>query len=298
MDIKKLTIKSQELLQKAQNKAIEATNQAIETQHIAAAILEDEENLVPQIVKKLGIQPSPILKKLEESILKIPKVSGTDYGQYLSRTAQTAMVKAESLIKEFGDSYVSPELIFLSLLMQSDDTTKLLKEYGLKESEVRKAMKELRGSQKVDSNTTEMTYDALGKYAINLNEQAEKGKLDPVIGRDEEIRRVLHILSRKTKNNPMLIGEPGVGKTAIAEGIAKRIVNGDVPENLLDLKVFALDMGLLIAGAKYKGEFEERLKAVIKEVVDSEGKIVLLLKRENLLCLYIQVFCRFIGYGL
>ena len=275
MDIKKLTIKSQELLQKAQNKAIEATNQAIETQHIAAAILEDEENLVPQIVKKLGIQPSPILKKLEESILKIPKVSGTDYGQYLSRTAQTAMVKAESLIKEFGDSYVSPELIFLSLLMQSDDTTKLLKEYGLKESEVRKAMKELRGSQKVDSNTTEMTYDALGKYAINLNEQAEKGKLDPVIGRDEEIRRVLHILSRKTKNNPMLIGEPGVGKTAIAEGIAKRIVNGDVPENLLDLKVFALDMGLLIAGAKYKGEFEERLKSVIKEVVDSEGKIVL-----------------------
>lgn len=275
MDIKKLTIKSQELIQSAQNKAIEASHQAIETQHIAFALLDDNENLVPQILKKLGLQPKSIGNKLEESLAKLPRVSGTDHGQYLSRTAQTAMVKAESLLKEFGDSYVSPELIFLSLLIQSDDTAKLLKEYGLKESDFRKALKELRGTQKVDSNTSEMTYDALGKYAINLNEQVEKGKLDPVIGRDEEIRRVLHILSRKTKNNPMLIGEPGVGKTAIAEGIAKRIVNGDVPENLLDLKVFALDMGALLAGAKYKGEFEERLKAVVKEVVESDGKIVL-----------------------
>lgn len=250
-------------------------HQAIETQHLAISILEDNENLVPQIIKKLGMQVIPILNKLNESLNKIPKVSGTESGQYLSRSAQTTMTKSESLVKDYGDSYVSPEVLFLSLLIQSDDTAKILKENGLNESDYKKAMKELRGSQKVDSNTTEMTYDALGKYAINLNEQAEKGKLDPVIGRDEEIRRVLHILSRKTKNNPMLIGEPGVGKTAIAEGIAKRIVNGDVPENLLDLKVFALDMGLLIAGAKYKGEFEERLKAVIKEVVDSEGKIVL-----------------------
>ena len=156
-------------------------------------------------------------------------------------------------MKEFNDSYVSPEVLFLAILQQNDDTAKILKENGIKESEYKKAVVELRGSRTSDSDTTEMTYDALGKYAINLNEQAEKGKLDPVIGRDEEIRRVLHILSRKTKNNPMLIGEPGVGKTAIAEGIAKRIVNGDVPENLLDLKLFALDMGALIAGAKYKG---------------------------------------------
>lgn len=275
MDIKKLTIKTQELLQQAQTQAVEHSNQAIETSHLVYAMLDDAENLVPQLVKKLGGNIQLITKKIEEAIAKIPKVSGTENGQYLSRAAQTAVTKSESMLKDFGDSYVSPEILFLAILVQNDDTAKILKENGIKEAEVKKAIKELRGNQKMDSNTAETNFDALGKYAINLNEQAEKGKLDPVIGRDEEIRRVLHILSRKTKNNPMLIGEPGVGKTAIAEGIAKRIVNGDVPENLLDLKVFALDMGALLAGAKYKGEFEERLKAVVKEVVESEGKIVL-----------------------
>ncbi len=275
MDIKKLTIKSQELLQSAQNKAVEKTNQAIETCHLASAIIEDKENMVLQIFKKIGVQEVQIIKKLDEQILKIPKIAGVEHGQFLSSNCQKSMTKAELLMKDFGDSYVSPEVLFLSLIILGDETSKILKENGLKESEYRKAIIELRGSQKMDSNTQEMTFDALNKYAINLNEQAEKGKLDPVIGRDEEIRRVLHILSRKTKNNPMLIGEPGVGKTAIAEGIAKRIVNGDVPENLLELKLYSLDMGALIAGAKYKGEFEERLKAVVKEVVESEGKIVL-----------------------
>lgn len=275
MDIKKFTIKSQELIQAAQSLAVELSNQAIETQHIVHAMLNEEENMVPQLAKKLGVNSAQIIKKLDESISKIPKVTGGENGQMLGRSAQNSATKATSLIKEFGDTYVSPEIFFLAILIQNDDTSKILKENGFKESELKKAIIELRGSKKVDSNTAEQTYDALGKYAINLNEQAEKGKLDPVIGRDEEIRRVLHILSRKTKNNPMLIGEPGVGKTAIAEGIAKRIVNGDVPENLLDLKLYALDMGALIAGAKYKGEFEERLKAVVKEVVDSDGKIVL-----------------------
>lgn len=275
MDIKKFTIKTQELLQKAQTMAVDFTHQAIESQHIAYAMIEDRENMVPQIIKKMGANQAHILNKLNESIAKIPRVTGVEHGQYLSKAAQNAAMKSESIMKDFGDSYVSPEIFFLALVAQGDETSKILKENGLKESEIRKAITELRGTQKVDSNTAEQTFDALGKYAINLNEQAEKGKLDPVIGRDEEIRRVLHILSRKTKNNPMLIGEPGVGKTAIAEGIAKRIVNGDVPETLLDLKIYALDMGALIAGAKYKGEFEERLKAVVKEVVDSDGKVVL-----------------------
>jgi ATP-dependent Clp protease ATP-binding subunit ClpB len=189
--------------------------------------------------------------------------------------AQSAFNSAITKMRSFEDSYLSPEVLLLSLTEQHDDTSKLLKEAGVNSKEIEKALKELRKGKKADDATGEVTFEALNKYAINLNEQAEKGKLDPVIGRDEEIRRVLHILSRKTKNNPMLVGEPGVGKTAIAEGIAKRIINKDVPENLLDIQIFALDMGALIAGAKYKGEFEERLKAVVKEVVESEGRIVL-----------------------
>ncbi|MFY7860636.1 MAG: AAA family ATPase, partial [Chitinophagales bacterium] len=275
MDIKKYTIKTQELLQKAQSLAAENSNQAIETQHIVDVILSDEDNLVLHAIKKIGLTTDLIQRKIKEAITKLPKVTGVEHGQYLGKHAQTAAIKSESLMKEFQDSFVSPESLFLAILMQNDETSRILKENGIKDSEFKKAIIELRVSRKSDSDTSEMTYDALGKYAINLNSQAEKGKLDPVIGRDEEIRRVLHILSRKTKNNPMLIGEPGVGKTAIAEGIAKRIVNGDVPENLLDLKIFSLDMGALIAGAKYKGEFEERLKAVVKEVTDSDGKIVL-----------------------
>jgi ATP-dependent Clp protease ATP-binding subunit ClpB len=275
MDIKKFTIKMQELLAQAQTLATESQNQAIESQHVLLAMLEDENNMAFQLLKKVGANTQILETKLKESVAKFPKVTGGETGQFLSRMAQTAFNSAITKMKSFDDSYLSPELLLLAMAEQHDDTSKLLKEAGVNSKDIEKALKELRKGKKADDATGEITFEALNKYAINLNEQAEKGKLDPVIGRDEEIRRVLHILSRKTKNNPMLVGEPGVGKTAIAEGIAKRIINKDVPENLLDIQIFALDMGALIAGAKYKGEFEERLKAVVKEVVESEGRIVL-----------------------
>lgn len=275
MDIKKFTIKLQELLAQAQTLATESQNQAIESQHVLLAMLEDENNMAFQLLKKVGANTQILETKLNEAITKFPKISGGETGQFLSRMAQSAFNSAITKMKSFEDSYLSPEVLLLSLTEQNDDTSKLLKEAGVNSKDVEKALKELRKGKKSDDANGEVTFEALSKYAINLNEQAEKGKLDPVIGRDEEIRRVLHILSRKTKNNPMLVGEPGVGKTAIAEGIAKRIINKDVPENLLDIQIFALDMGALIAGAKYKGEFEERLKAVVKEVVESEGRIVL-----------------------
>jgi ATP-dependent Clp protease ATP-binding subunit ClpB len=275
MDIKKFTIKMQELLAQAQTLATESQNQAIESQHVLLAMLDDENNMAFQLLKKVGANTQILETKLKESVAKFPKVTGGETGQFLSRMAQTAFNSAITKMKSFDDSYLSPELLLLAMAEQHDDTSKLLKEAGVNSKDIEKALKELRKGKKADDATGEVTFEALNKYAINLNEQAEKGKLDPVIGRDEEIRRVLHILSRKTKNNPMLVGEPGVGKTAIAEGIAKRIINKDVPENLLDIQIFALDMGALIAGAKYKGEFEERLKAVVKEVVESEGRIVL-----------------------
>lgn len=275
MDIKKFTIKLQELLAQAQTLATESQNQAIESQHVLLAMLEDENNMAFQLLKKVGANTQILETKLNEAITKFPKISGGETGQFLSRMAQSAFNSAITKMKSFEDSYLSPEVLLLSLTEQNDDTSKLLKEAGVNSKDIEKALKELRKGKKSDDANGEVTFEALSKYAINLNEQAEKGKLDPVIGRDEEIRRVLHILSRKTKNNPMLVGEPGVGKTAIAEGIAKRIINKDVPENLLDIQIFALDMGALIAGAKYKGEFEERLKAVVKEVVESEGRIVL-----------------------
>ncbi len=265
----------QELLAQAQTFATESQNQAIESQHVLLAMLEDENNMAFQLLKKVGANTQILETKLKEAITKFPKISGGETGQFLSRMAQSAFNSAITKMKSFEDSYLSPEVLLLSLTEQHDDTSKLLKEAGVNSKDVEKALKELRKGKKSDDSNGEFTFEALSKYAINLNEQAEKGKLDPVIGRDEEIRRVLHILSRKTKNNPMLVGEPGVGKTAIAEGIAKRIINKDVPENLLDIQIFALDMGALIAGAKYKGEFEERLKAVVKEVVESEGRIVL-----------------------
>ena len=275
MDIKKFTIKLQELLAQAQTLATESQNQAIESQHVLLAMLEDENNMAFQLLKKVGANTQILDTKLKEAISKLPKISGGETGQFLSRMAQSAFNSAITKMKSFDDSYLSPELLLLAMSEQHDDTSKLMKEAGVNSKDIEKALKELRKGKKADDATGEITFEALNKYAINLNEQAEKGKLDPVIGRDEEIRRVLHILSRKTKNNPMLVGEPGVGKTAIAEGIAKRIINKDVPENLLDIQIFALDMGALIAGAKYKGEFEERLKAVVKEVVESEGRIVL-----------------------
>jgi ATP-dependent Clp protease ATP-binding subunit ClpB len=275
MDTKKFTIKLQEILAAAQNKAVENQSQLIDNSHLMLAIIEDANNLAFQLLKKVGANTQIMELKLEELLNKQPKITGVELGSQLSRQAQSSFNAAISKMKSFNDSYLTPELLLIAIIENGDEVSKILKENGATSNDVQKGLLELRKGRKADDSNNEMTFDALEKYAINLNQQASKGKLDPVIGRDDEIRRVLHILSRKTKNNPILVGEPGVGKTAIAEGIAKRIINKDVPENLLDIQIYALDMGALIAGAKYKGEFEERLKAVVKEVVESEGKIVL-----------------------
>ncbi len=275
MDTKKFTIKLQEILAAAQNKAVENQSQLIDNSHLMLAIIEDANNLAFQLLKKVGANTQIMELKLEELLNKQPKITGVELGSQLSRQAQSSFNAAISKMKSFNDSYLTPELLLIAIIENGDEVSKILKENGANSNDVQKGLMELRKGRKADDSNNEMTFDALEKYAINLNQQASKGKLDPVIGRDDEIRRVLHILSRKTKNNPILVGEPGVGKTAIAEGIAKRIINKDVPENLLDIQIYALDMGALIAGAKYKGEFEERLKAVVKEVVESEGKIVL-----------------------
>ena len=275
MDTKKFTIKLQEILVAAQNKAVENQSQVIDNAHLMLSIIEDANNLAFQLLKKVGANIQLIESKLEELQNKQPKITGVELGSQLSRQAQSSFNSALSKMKSFNDSYLTPELLLIAIIENGDEVSKILKENGATSNDIQKGLMELRKGRKADDLNNEMTFDALEKYAINLNQQASKGKLDPVIGRDDEIRRVLHILSRKTKNNPILVGEPGVGKTAIAEGIAKRIINKDVPENLLDIQIYALDMGALIAGAKYKGEFEERLKAVVKEVVESEGKIVL-----------------------
>jgi ATP-dependent Clp protease ATP-binding subunit ClpB len=273
MNFKNFTIKSQEALQKAQQIVMEKGQQAIETGHLLKAIFTVDENVSPYLFQKLGINLSSVTQALDRIVDGYPKVSGGD--AYLSRNANSALQKAYSYLKSFGDEYVSLEHLLLAILDTKDQTSQLLKDSGVTEKELTKAIEELRNGQKVTSASQEETYNSLEKYANNLNEMAEQGKLDPVIGRDEEIRRVLQILSRRTKNNPILIGEPGVGKTAIAEGIAHRIVSGDVPDNLSSKKIFSLDMGALVAGAKYKGEFEERLKAVVKEVTTSAGEIIL-----------------------
>lgn len=273
MELDKFTIKSQEAIQRAQQLTIEAENQAIECGHLLKGILEIDENVLPFLFKKLAINEQNLIQALNQIIKSYPKVSG---GQvYLSNTANQALVKAQQQSKEFGDEYVSLEHLLLGLMKVKDNVSGLLKDSGLNEKDVMVAINELRKGEKVTSQSAESNYNSLEKYAINLNDRAKSGKLDPVIGRDNEIRRVLQILARRTKNNPILVGEPGVGKTAIAEGIAFRIVNGDVPDDLLKKIIFSLDMGALIAGAKYKGEFEERLKSVVKEVVNSEGKIIL-----------------------
>ena len=237
-------------------------------------MLETDENVISFLLKKLNANPARIEQTLDAMIKAYPKVSG-DGGQYLSNSANQALNKAQSFLKEFGDEFVSVEHLLLGLLSAGDNTSTLLKDAGINEKDLKLAIKELRGGSKVTSQSAEAQYNSLNKYAKNLNDLAQAGKLDPVIGRDEEIRRVLQILSRRTKNNPVLIGEPGVGKTAIAEGLAHRIISGDVPENLKSKRIFSLDMGALIAGAKYKGEFEERLKSVVKEVMESDGEIIL-----------------------
>lgn len=273
MNFNNFTIKAQEAVQKASEIAQGNQQQAIETAHLLKGLLTVDENVISYVLKKLNVNLNTLNQKLDEDIAKFAKVSGSNI--YLSSNANAALQKAQTFLKEFKDEFVSVEHVLLGILATNDATAKLLKDQGVNEKDLKKAITELRGDSRVTDQNAEATYQALNKYARNLNEYAESGKLDPVIGRDEEIRRVIQILSRRTKNNPILIGEPGVGKTAIAEGIAFRIIKGDVPENLKSKVVYSLDMGALIAGAKYKGEFEERLKAVVKEVTQSDGDIIL-----------------------
>ena len=273
MNINNLTIKAQEVLQSAMNLARSDRNQAVEPLHMLDAIVAEDDSVGVFLLQKLGVNVGALRSVLRQQVERLPKVEGGEV--YFSRESSEAIQKAGDFTKTFGDKYASVEHLLLGIPTERSEASRLLKDAGATEKELVAAIKELRKGATVDSQTSEQEYDALGKYAINLNEQARKGKLDPVIGRDEEIRRVLQILSRWTKNNPILVGEPGVGKTAIAEGIAHRIVDGDVPENLRSKQVYSLDMGALIAGAKYKGEFEERLKAVVKEVISAEGEILL-----------------------
>ena len=275
MNLNNFTIKAAEALQQAQQMAFNYHNPSIETEHLMKALLEQTDSPVDYLLKKNNVTIPVLETKLDDLINKLPKVEGVDPAQSLSREANNVVLRAGSVLKQFGDEFVTPEHLVLALIQGNDGTAKLLKNAGLTEKGLISAIKELRKGETVSSNTQETQFNALNKYARNLNELARQGKLDPVIGRDEEIRRTLHILSRRSKNNPILVGEPGVGKTAIAEGLAHRIVNGDVPENLKSKIIYALDMGQLIAGAKYKGEFEERLKSVVKEVAGSDGEIIL-----------------------
>ncbi len=273
MNLDKFTIKSREVIENAVQLAEKNSNQAIENGHILTSILEKEEGIINYLFGKMSVSVSDLNHVLDQIIKSYPKVQGGSV--YLSSSADKALRKASELAAEMGDQFVAIEHLVLGIYQAGDSVSKLLKDYGIKEGDLKKSIQELRKGSKVNSQSAESTYDAINRFAINLNEMAQSGKLDPVIGRDDEIRRVLQILSRRTKNNPILIGEPGVGKTAIVEGLAHRIVKGDVPDNLKSKKVFSLDMGALIAGAMYKGEFEERLKSVVKEVIASDGEIIL-----------------------
>ena len=275
MSLQNLTIKSQEILQQAQQLAYNAGHASIETEHILKALLNDKDSPVEFLLKKNNVNLNYVDDKLDEALQKLARVSGGEPAQALSREANNVLLRSGAVLKTFNDEFVSVEHLLLSIVQGSDNTAKILKDAGLTEKGLVAAIKDLRKGSTISSQTSETQFNALNKYAKNLNEMARSGKLDPVIGRDEEIRRTLHILSRRSKNNPILVGEPGVGKTAIAEGLAMRIVNGDVPENLKSKIIYALDMGQLIAGAKYKGEFEERLKSVVKEVSSSEGQLIL-----------------------
>ncbi|MFN3840016.1 MAG: ATP-dependent chaperone ClpB [Cyclobacteriaceae bacterium] len=273
MNFEKFTVKSQEALQKSAEIAMGMQQQAIEPGHLLKAVLETDENVAGYLFKKLAINRNLLDTRLEELLNSYPRVSGQQ--PYLSTATNALLQQAEKELREFKDEYIAVEHLLLAMLSAKDKVSTLLRDAGFERATLIKAIKELRGGTKVTDQNAEAKYKSLERYSKNLNELAKQGKIDPVIGRDEEIRRVLQILSRRTKNNPILLGEPGVGKTAIVEGMAQRIVNGDVPENLKDKIIVSLDMGLLVAGAKYKGEFEERLKAVIKEVTDSNGQIIL-----------------------
>ena len=274
MNLGNFTVKAAEAFQQAQQLAFNAQNPNIETEHILKALLEQEDSTVEYLLKKNNVTINLLESKLDELIGRLPKTSG-EAAQSIGREANNVVLRAGASLKQFSDEFVTPEHLLLAIVQGNDTAAKLLKDSGLTEKGLVTAIKDLRKGEKVTSQTQTQEFNALNKYARNLNEFARLGKLDPVIGRDEEIRRTLHILSRRSKNNPVLVGEPGVGKTAIVEGLAMRIVNGDVPENLKSKVIYALDMGQLIAGAKYKGEFEERLKSVIKEVSTSEGEIIL-----------------------
>ncbi|RXE73292.1 ATP-dependent chaperone ClpB [Muribaculaceae bacterium Isolate-013 (NCI)] len=273
MNFNSFTIKSQEAIQKALEFTRSAGQQQIEPVHLLKAIITEGESLIKFIFQKVGANLPLAVQQLDREIASLPKVSGGE--PYLSRTSNDVLQKSLDIAKKMGDEYVTLEAMLMALFQVSSPASTILKDAGLSEKELSGAIDELRKGKKATDQSAEDTYNALSKYAINLNERARSGKLDPVIGRDDEIRRVLQILSRRTKNNPMLIGEPGTGKTAIAEGLAQRIVRGDVPENLRSKQIFSLDMGALVAGAKYKGEFEERLKAIVNEVTQSDGEIIL-----------------------
>lgn len=273
MNLNQYTTKSQEAIQKAQQVALEFGNQSIEPQHILEGILQSDDNISIFLMKKSEVELNLIRERNRESISKLAKVEGGNI--YLSQSANKVLLDAPNIAKKMGDDFVTIEHLWIALLETSSDVSKMLKDMGVTKKSLESSINELRKGSKATSASSEETYQALNKYAKNFNELAAEGKLDPVIGRDEEIRRVLQILSRRTKNNPILIGEPGVGKTAIAEGIAHRIIAGDIPENLMDKTIYSLDMGALIAGAKFKGEFEERLKSVVNEVIKSDGQIIL-----------------------
>ena len=275
MSLQNLTIKSQERIQHAQQLAFNNNNANIETEHLLQSLLDDEDSAIEFLLKKNNVNINFVETKLAESIKKLAKASGSEPAQNVSRDLNNVLLRSSAALKQFNDEFVAPEHLLIALLEGNDNTAKILKDAGLTGKGLIAATKELKKGSTVSSQTSETQFNALNKYAKNLIEMARQGKLDPVIGRDEEIRRTLHILSRRSKNNPILVGEPGVGKTAIAEGLAMRIVNGDVPENLKSKIIYALDMGQLIAGAKYKGEFEERLKSVVKEVSTSDGEIIL-----------------------
>ena len=276
LNLNKLTIKSQEALQAAQEIAANYSNQMVEPEHIFAALIQDPVGIVSSSLQKLGANKDIIQAKVGEMLNKLPKVTGSGLGQSLSNEANEVLQNALKEASALKDDYVSTEHLLLGLAdIKRSAINELLKSQGITKNNILKALKEVRGSNRVTGQNPEDTYQSLMKYGKNLNDLATKGKLDPVIGREDEIRRVLQVLSRRTKNNPVLIGEPGVGKTAIAEGLAHRIVSGDVPETLKDKQIVALDMGSLVAGAQFRGQFEERLKAVLKEVEESSGKIIL-----------------------